>query len=358
MRNAIIILFSLIVSYACQSATADQLRLYSAARLHSNRGEWQQAIEFYSKELAASPENSVALARRGYAFAALGNYKQAFDDFSDAIKFDTTCPDAYSRRSRVYVWLGLTQRAKQDAHRALELITVTPEEPDLLVEHAALLDCVDKKDYAAKEAKQVLTSIGKDKDVCSLVIACRAHALLNQHKPIIDCLNQAIKSSPNCFELYLLRGYSHIMLGDGVLASANFNRYLTYTKKDPRCFLLRGDCFYHVADYPKAIADYTRAISLAPNSAKAFCSRGVAYNQMKEYQKAVSDFSSSINLEPGDYYTYTERAQSYCYLKDWPKALEDTRHALQLNPKYDRAHATQAWAHNRLTVSSKSIFRK
>ena len=348
MRIRIIMLcLFFVVTLVCKCEAAEQSRLYSAARLHANCGQWQQAIECYNKELSASPEDPVALARRGYAFASLGNHKQAFIDFTDAINSDTTCPDAYSRRSRVYAWLGLMQLAKQDAHKALELMPATPEEPDLLLEHAVLLNSVDKKQESLKEVKKVLASIGKDKDVSSLVMADRAHAALNQHKEAIYCLNQALKSAPDCFELYLLRGNSYTSLGKWTLAIADFNRFLTCNRKDPRGYLKRAEYYWHVGDYSKTIADCSHAISLAPNSACSFFQRGLAYNQLKEYQKAVRDFSSSISLEPADYYSYTERAQSYCYQKEWLKALKDTQQALLLNPKYERAHITQAWVHDR-----------
>jgi tetratricopeptide (TPR) repeat protein len=125
----IILCLFLLTSLASKSSAAKHPSAAQTAQQQANCGEWQKAIESYDKALTTSPDDAVCLARRGYAQARLGNYKQAFADFTAAIKSDTNCPDAYSRRSRVYFGLGLNQLAKQDARKALGLTGTITRKP-------------------------------------------------------------------------------------------------------------------------------------------------------------------------------------------------------------------------------------
>jgi len=303
-----------------------------AARHQANCGEWQKAIESYNKALTTSPKDAVCLARRGYAYARLGDYKKALAGFATAIKCDADCSDAYSRRSRVYAWLGFDQLSKQDALKALELIPSAPKDPDLLLEHAGLLYSVEKTQEADKECKQVLASNSQGKDLSSLLIASDAHYLLRQYQDSVHCISQALKLTPGCFDLHAKRGASYWSMSQWTLATAEFNQYLTHNHTNPGIFCERGSSYYYQGEYAKAVADYDEAIKLAPNFVRAYYWRGLAYHYLNEYQKAIVEFSAALNLEPTNPYYYVERAHSECHEGEWASALKDTRQALLLNP--------------------------
>jgi len=349
MGKSTIILFLLLACvFASRSDAAEPATAAQTARQLANCGEWQQAIENYNKALITTPKDSVCLARRGFAYARLGNYKQAFVDFAGAIECDTNCADAYSRRGRVYGWLGLEQLAKQDAEKALKLIVTVPDEADLLLEHAGLLNTVDKKQEADQESKQVLATCSQGKDVSTLINASGAHYNLHQYKDSVNCLSQALKLAPECLDLHFLRSCSYWQLNQWALANTELDHYIISNDHNPIAFWCKGNCCYYQGDYARAVADYDQAIKLAPNFVYAFYWRGVAYHYLNDYEKAMSDFSSAISLEPTNAYAYGERGHIYCHQKAWAKALKDAQQALLLNPKYSKAYTTQGWAHSEL----------
>ena len=64
----------------------------------------------------------MAFTGRGWAYAELGNYKQALDDFNKAIEFDPKMSMAYVNRGVVYSSkLGNHRQALEEYKKAIEL---------------------------------------------------------------------------------------------------------------------------------------------------------------------------------------------------------------------------------------------
>ena len=85
------------------------------------RGEYKEAIEFFTKAIELAPKSAPTYRRRGAAHASLDNYDQAIQDFTKAIELRPDFPIAYHQRGLVYVKLGKHGRAIQDFTRAIEL---------------------------------------------------------------------------------------------------------------------------------------------------------------------------------------------------------------------------------------------
>lgn len=336
-----------ILALACYKGNKAE-RFRQEARKHTNRCEWKQAIECYDKALVESPKNATYLARRGFAYACLGNSNQALADFTSAIESDKNCPDAYSRRSRLYSWLGLNSLSKPDAEKALELIGEPPKETELLLEYAGLLNSLGKQQESDQKYKQVLASLPQDEDVSNLLMATSAHAGLRQNQDSADCMSKAIKLQPENWYLRYLRSFFYLELGQYSLATTELNLYAENGGKNPFAFACRGNIWYGQSQLNDAIADFDHAIKLAPNFQYAFQWRGRAYHALNDYQKAIQDYTSAIKLEPTDADSFLRRADNYCHLEEWHKALTDTQQAMLLDPKSAKVYTTQAWAHDAL----------
>ena len=58
-----------------------------------SRGEYEQAIKDYDKAIELNPEYATAYNNRGNAYAKLGEYDKAIDQFLELIKFTKNTPD-------------------------------------------------------------------------------------------------------------------------------------------------------------------------------------------------------------------------------------------------------------------------
>ena len=73
------------------------------------------------EDLATGRESDVPYANRAVAYAQLGQYRRAIDDYNQAIRFNPDDSLIHRRRGGVYARLGEYQLALQDFDRAIEL---------------------------------------------------------------------------------------------------------------------------------------------------------------------------------------------------------------------------------------------
>jgi len=84
-------------------------------------GDKAGAVAAYSEDLKRNPEHAEALQGRGNAYAALGQYDLAIDDFDKSIQLQPKNWNAFGDRGRIYLKLGKFDAAIEDLTRATQL---------------------------------------------------------------------------------------------------------------------------------------------------------------------------------------------------------------------------------------------
>jgi len=74
-----------------------------------------------AQDISLSPFNIYEYAKRGTLNAGLGKYKEAVEDFNNAIKLNSNDAILFYKRGTVKVELGDLEGAKEDFNRAMEL---------------------------------------------------------------------------------------------------------------------------------------------------------------------------------------------------------------------------------------------
>ena len=86
------------------------------------RGEYKEAIEFFTKAIELDQKNALAYALRAISYLGLANkHDQAIQDFTKAIELDPKNTLTYAFRGRTYLDLGKHDQAIQDFTEAIEL---------------------------------------------------------------------------------------------------------------------------------------------------------------------------------------------------------------------------------------------
>jgi tetratricopeptide (TPR) repeat protein len=330
-KRTIILCLFLLTGLASRCDAAEPSAAAKIARNLANCGEWEQAIKSYDIALAAAPTDAVCLARRGDAYAHIGNYKQAFADFDAAIKCDTKCPDAYYGRYRLYTLLGLNDLAEIDAKKALMSIGQTPKDPVCLLEHAALLPS-GESDKRNEESQQVLVLTSHRVDVCNLLCASEAYNNLYKFREAAQCLERALKLSPSCYYLHSLLGNEYWNLKRWKEAVSQFDQYIACNHNNSEVFSDRAYCYEQLGQQAKAGADYDQAIKLAPENVSVLYFAVHTHHNLKQYEKEAADFSGLIAQDPANDSFYLQRADCYINLKKWDDALKDAEKVISLDP--------------------------
>lgn len=88
----------------------------------AQRGEYQEAIEFFTKAIELDPKNALAYALRAISYIGLANnYDQAIQDFTKAIELDPNHAYAYYDRGLTYLHLGKLDKARSDLTTARKM---------------------------------------------------------------------------------------------------------------------------------------------------------------------------------------------------------------------------------------------
>lgn len=162
---------------------------YNVEIAYNNRGKaldslgnYQQAIEDFSKAIEIRPLSAIAYTNRGNSYNSLGNYQQAIEDFSKAIEINPRYALAYYNRGNVYAKLGNYQQA------------------------------IINYDASIKYSQFTLAYNNRG----------NAYRMLGKYQNAIEDYNMAIKLSPSDGIVYENRGVAYRNLGDNEQAMKDF----------------------------------------------------------------------------------------------------------------------------------------
>lgn len=85
------------------------------------QGEYETAIEDFTRAIEIDPEYALAYSRRGLTYYDLGEYEQAIADYTRAIELDPKDIFYYTDRGNAYRELGEYEQAIADYNRAIEV---------------------------------------------------------------------------------------------------------------------------------------------------------------------------------------------------------------------------------------------
>ncbi len=117
------------------------------------KGDFESAIEKFSKAIKVQPEMLDAYSYRGNAYIDLGQYQRALADLDYVIQKSPDHHAAYYNRSTAQMGLGRTDQALADLNRAIQL---APEEPGYYLNRSAVHLVREEYDLALEDAANAI----------------------------------------------------------------------------------------------------------------------------------------------------------------------------------------------------------
>ena len=224
----------------------------------SKAGQYDPAIEAFSKAIGIDPENVDAYNNRG----AVWYYKDALDraisDFSRALKIDPSHTEACNNRGLVWFRQKDFNRAIADFTRALEF---NPAYEDAYVNRGIVW--YHKKDFDAA----------------------------------IDDYTRAIEINPDVAVTYNNRGAAWHSKGAYHQAIIDYTQALKRDSTLFDAFKNRAVAWYQIGIYERAVADFSTALALRPDAARVYDDRGRVFFKKGNYALALSDFRHALELD-------------------------------------------------------------
>jgi len=254
----------------------------------------------HSRLRAGGPGNDTASQafERGVNYFYNNEFRNAIEQFSEAIEISPEWAEAYLRRGSARVW-GLDfdlMLGQEDFDRAAQLNPIY-------------------NDYA----RAVRAYIGKN-----YLIA-------------IELFNRVIMNGINLMDAYSDRANSYSSLGDFDNAIADHSAAIRLSPGFAGNYSNRAFVYNQTEKYDLAISDCDMAILLYPAYFWVFFDRGYANYQLGNYLDSANDFTNGINMQSGNdniaLTWYLHRGNSYLKNGDYDKAMADADYVLNLDPR-------------------------
>lgn len=242
-----------------EEAVLSSYVLFSQANFLYLGGQYEKAIEKYSRAIDINPKLTEAYCNRGLAKSNMKNYDEAIADYDIAIGINPKYVDAYNNRGIAKNDLGRYEEAIADCDIA---ISINPK-------------CAEAYNNRG--------------------VAKRG---LKNPKGAIADYNKAIDINPQYAFAYNNRGNAKCDLGKPKEAIVDYDKAISINPQHMAAYYNRGNIRLSFGDHKGAIADYSKVIAINPKYAKAYSKRGMVYKKVGDREKACADFLKANALNP------------------------------------------------------------
>jgi tetratricopeptide (TPR) repeat protein len=107
--------------FQAKAAEKEYVKFYNKGVVANKKGDFDEAIRYYSKAIRLKPDSAALFYVRGRAYVEKERYDNAISDFSRAITLKPTYAEAYNHRGVTYIGKGQNAQAITDFKKACEL---------------------------------------------------------------------------------------------------------------------------------------------------------------------------------------------------------------------------------------------
>ncbi|KAI3366894.1 hypothetical protein L3Q82_009538 [Scortum barcoo] len=240
-------------------------------------GKYDDAIECYTRGMAADPYNPVLPTNRATSFFRLKKYAVAESDCNLAIALDSNYFKAYARRGAARFALKQYQSALEDYEMVLKLDPGNME--------------------AQNEMKKIKEFLGDQAPAAPI------EATQPQEAPTVDPEQQRLMEEQHKRQEAVMqkdRGNAYFKEGKYEAAVECYSRGMEADSLNVLLPANRAMAFLKLEKYKEAEEDCTKAIFLDSTYSKAFARRATARVALGKLEEAKQDFQQVLKLEPGN----------------------------------------------------------
>ena len=304
---------------------------------YNDKGDYDLAIQDYTKAIELTPDDAEAYYNRGNAYALKGACDPAIQDLTKAIRLRPRYAKAYNNRGNVFGRKGALDLAIQDYSNAIEF------EPDYA-------EAYDNRGNAYNDKGDYDLAV-RDYDKAIELKPGFAQAYSNRgnfydakgdYDLAVQDYSRAIALQPDCAEAYYNRCNAHNRKGAFDLAIQDCSKAIELKPDYAKAYNDRGTAYGQTGAYELAVQDYSKVIELRPDYAEAYSNRGNAYAGKCAFDLAIRDLTKAIRLKPDYAECYYNRGNAYGAKGDHDLALRDYTRAIELKPAYPEAYHNRA----------------
>lgn len=317
-----------------EGGAIDALKYNDRGMECAGRGEYDEAVEQFTMALRLDPAMAMAYYNRGDAHRLKGELDRANADFTEALRLDPDYVMAYVNQGRT-----LRLQGKHDAAIAAfsKAVEVDPGEADAFNNRGNVH--ADKGEFDLAIADYVKALELDPKLAPAYINRALAYAKMGDFDLVVNDCNAALRLNPKLTSAYFIRGvaYSNKRAFDNAIAD-----FSTVLRLDPNYAVAyndRGLAYSAKGDYDRAIADYIQALRLDPKLLLAYMNLSIAHRLKGAYDLAITGFTKLLRLQPKNPPAHYNRGLCFAAKEDLEKAMADFNATIRLDPGHAEALA-------------------
>ena len=309
--------------------TADAQSLFDRGHLSLQSGDFPEAVECFTRAIRLKPNIAAGYRFRALAYLELGQRIDALNDLDQAIRIRSDDPMLYADRARVLYRQRSFAAAIADCDRALNL------DPGLAPLHGLRGECHAANGETNKAFADFAVAMEQDAPNIADYLIARAelHLELEDFEAALADADAAVERNPESSTAHQTRGMIHRALHHEDDAEADFTTTLKLDPDRVLARLARATVRLGLKRFPEALADCDTVIEALPGLPKGFEIRGMARKFSGDIAGALSDYNEAIRLNPGSLLAYNLRAGIHYQQQQYNKAIQDHLEALKRDPK-------------------------
>jgi tetratricopeptide (TPR) repeat protein len=248
-------------------------RIFSdKARVFEYESNYEEAVQYFTKALGYR-DFADYYEERGDCYYALEKYKDALNDYDNALDLKPNNPEYMRRKSNVLFRLNRMSDAQD------------------LIEKASRLDPKNKwvqeqKDFYESDGVKAYNHSKQGMEL----------SRSNHFQEAISEFTEAIRLNGNEPYNYLARGSCFLQLKRYEEALKDYNEVLSRKRDDLTAYDAIGWIQYHTGKYDEAITTTNAIIKLNPNNAEAYYNRALNYIAKGNKSEALSDANRACSM--------------------------------------------------------------
>lgn len=337
-------LICIILIFASQYCYSQpQNNYYQSGRLAFQKGNYLEAIKFFSYDIQIDQNSFRSYYLRGLAKINLDDLIGADQDFSNALMIAPYFSDFYFNRAKVRSDLNNFEAAFKDYESAIELDSLNPE---IYFRRAQTNLNLKKFDDVIFDCKKMFDLEFYKENV--YIISGIAKSGIGKHREALVDLNVAINYNPDNIHSVTQRAsvYQELNLSDSALM--DLNHAIKLDSNYSYAYFNRASVWMKLDSNDLAIKDLDRVIKLSPYNSYAYFNRAIVLSSMDKKFDAIVNYNSVIQLNPNHIMSYFYRGRMKFDLEDFIGAEEDYSKTIQLYPEYADAYQARQRVRARL----------
>ncbi len=268
------------------------------ADIYYDRGNFDEAVAFYSEVLALDPNSPSVLYKLGLSHFRAGQEDAAIDVLTQAIETQGELAEAYYLRAAVFHALGHDGEAEADF---LKTLTLRPEAGEARLALIELYMDTGKATRALRVAREEVDR--QPQAASSYLLLADVHRMRGRNDQAIEAVGLALEQDPNLPGAYLRLG--QLWLEEGISsddrvalekAVAALESVLQLENENGHASLALGQAYLAIGDEEKAFDELQRGAEATPIQAEAHRDLGDLYFRRENFTEAATAYHVYLKL--------------------------------------------------------------